>query len=660
MNIKERIESVSDNSELIIESGRYFVDETINLKDRKNIKIRANGNVIFDGGIVISKEKIEAYDKNIKMIDLSEYGLDLAEYGTRGFRRSYVNAQNELFINGKPYKVPCYPKGKPFTYADGDIKDCGSVPTNYEYDNRPAVINVKDEKILSFADEDDIYLAGFPSHSWADDCIKIAKIDTEEKTITTTEPHLFGFKATGHSSWYILNCFGALSEPGEYYIDRKNQKLYFICDEEIETIQLSVLGSAMMSVTDCENVSVEGITFENSRNSAIYIEGGNKCTFNNCTFRNLGILAVQIGQGATDQPNGYNTHHGERADWVEPPVPMSGNMGSWHEYLYEFAAWDNNGGFNHSIENCKIYNTGAGGILLSGGNRKNLIPGNNRVHNCEIYEVNRLDKTYKAGVNIMGVGNTVSHCEIYDMPGMGIYLHGNDHIIEYNKIHDVVKSVSDSGAIYMGRDMSEVGNIFRNNYIYNLKNVHPTDLGVCAIYFDDWDIFNAVYDNFFYNIQGGGFCVIHHTCGGLLSFHDNFIIDCVPGIMPDNKSNAYIRMHREPLAMVRVHTVDKDDMHGVDITSEVYREKYPYLYDVYKNDARPEWMYYNNQICYKKYDLFVDGENGDFTQVDSWGKFWRDEFDWMRRTDVVMGYDNDLAPTHRVDFKGIGLIKEEK
>lgn len=154
--------------------------------------------------------------------------------------------------------------------------------------------------------------------------------------------------------------------------------------------------------------------------------------------------------------------------------------------------------------------------------------------------------------------------------------------------------------------------------------------------------------------------MIHHTCGGLLSFHDNFIIDCVPGIMPDNMSNAYIRMHREPLAMVRVHTVDKDDMHGVDITSEVYREKYPYLYDVYKNDARPEWMYYNNRIRYKKYDLFVDGENGDFTQVDSWGKFWRDEFDWMRRTDVVMGYDNDLAPTHRVDFKGIGLIKEEK
>lgn len=657
--IKEMLENINNKEHIKLKSGRYFISDTIVLKNKKDIIIEAEDGAYFDGGIVIPNDKVKKYKDNIKMIDLSEYHLDLAEYGTRGFRRSYVNAPNELFINGKPYKVSCYPKGGAVTYKEGDIKDKGSAPVHYEYDNRPAVINVSDEKILSFVDETDLYLAGFPSTSWADDCIKIAKIDKENKTITTAEPHLFGFEVTGHSSWYILNCFAVLSEPGEYYIDRKEQKLYFVCDEEFETIQLSVLGKPMIWIEDCENIKISGITFENSRNSAIYIEGGNGCTLSNCTFRNLGILAVQMGQGATDQPNAFNTHHGERADWVEPPKPMSGNMGSWHEYLYEFAAWDNNAGFNHLIENCKIYNTGAGGVLLSGGNRKNLIAGNNRVHNCEIYEVNRLDKTCKAGVNIMGVGNSVSHCEIYDMPGMGIYLHGNDHIIEYNKIHDVLKSISDSGAIYMGRDMSEVGNIFRNNYIYNLKNVHPTDLGVCAIYFDDWDLFNAVYDNFFYNIQGGGFCVVHHTCGGLLSFHDNFIIDCVPGVMPDNKSNAYIRMHRDPLAMVRVHTTDQDDMHGVDITSEVYREKYPYLYDVYKNDARPEWMYYNNQICYKKYDLFVDAENGDFTQVDSFGKFWRDEFDWMRRTDVVMGYDNDLAPTHRVDFKSIGLIREK-
>ena len=109
--------------------------------------------------------------------------------------------------------------------------------------------------------------------------------------------------------------------------------------------------------------------------------------------------------------------------------------------------------------------------------------------------------------------------------------------------------------------------------------------------------------------------------------------------------------------MKRVHTTDENDMRGVDVTSEIYKNKYPYLYDVYKNDARFEWMYYNNTCGYHRYGIFVDGEHGNFTQVENFGKTSRDEYDWKRRTDVVMGYENDLVPVHRVDFKSIGLIK---
>jgi len=98
---------------------------------------------------------------------------------------------------------------------------------------------------------------------------------------------------------------------------------------------------------------------------------------------------------------------------------------------------------------------------------------------------------------------------------------------------------------------------------------------------------------------------------------------------------------------------------GVDVTSPIWREKYPYLYETYKNDYRPEWMYYNNALLYHKYDCFVDARNGDFTQIDGFReKFYRDEYDWQRRTDVIMGYDNDLVHPHRVDFKSIGLIKK--
>ena len=656
-NIIEKIKNLKDGETLEIPEGRYFVNDTIELSGKKNITVKGNGNVIFDGGIFLKNEDVKDYDGRIKYIDLKPYGIKLGEYGNRGFRRSYVNSPNELFVNGEAYSVARYPKDTLIPYEKDDIIDSGSYVTCKEYDRRCAVLRLNDERFSKWADEKDAYLGGYPAYTWADDCIKIKEFNKENKTVTTNEPHLFSFQYGECSGWYIVNAFSELTDEGEYYIDRENEKLYFIPKGEIKTLQLSVLDKVMVAVENCENIRIEGITFENSRNSGAYIEGGNGVVISDCIFRNLGILAVQIGQGAEPQPHGLSTYHGERARGIPVQKPISRELGSWHEHLYEFAAWDCNAGKNHSVENCKIYDTGAGGIVLGGGNRKKLIPANNRVYNCEFYNLNRLDKTYRVAVHIHGVGNKIQHCEMHDLTSIAINLHGNDHLIEYNDIYRVVTQTSDSGAIYMGRDMSEVGNVFKSNYIHDLKNPNET-MGVCAIYFDDWAIFNEVYDNFFYNISGGGFCVIHHTCGGYLSFHNNFVIDCVPGVHPDNKSNAYIRMHKEPLAMVRVHTKDENDMHGVDITSEAYKNKYPYLYDVYKNDARPEWMYYNNQILYKNYKIFKDGKNRDFTLIDDYGKSGRDEFDWMRRTDVVAGYENELVMWHKVDFKSIGLIKK--
>jgi hypothetical protein len=40
----------------------------------------------------------------------------------------------------------------------------------------------------------------------------------------------------------------------------------------------------------------------------------------------------------------------------------------------------------------------------------------------------------------------------------------NDHLIEYNIIHDAVTDGHDMGAIYYGRNPSEQGNIVRYNY----------------------------------------------------------------------------------------------------------------------------------------------------------------------------------------------------
>lgn len=156
--LEEMLKSAKDGEHIKIKSGRYFIKDTIKLKNKKNVVVEAEDDVYFDGGIVISADCVKTYKGNIKVIDLAEYHLNLAEYGTRGFRRSYINAPNELFVNGKPYRVSCYPKGKTVPYVEGDIKDSGSRPSHYEYDNRSAVINIRDERLLSFADEEELTL----------------------------------------------------------------------------------------------------------------------------------------------------------------------------------------------------------------------------------------------------------------------------------------------------------------------------------------------------------------------------------------------------------------------------------------------------------------------------------------------------------------------
>jgi hypothetical protein len=58
----------------------------------------------------------------------------------------------------------------------------------------------------------------------------------------------------------------------------------------------------------------------------------------------------------------------------------------------------------------------------------------------------------------------------HDAPLGAILLHGNDHVVEFNEIHDVCLQADDMGVFYMGRDPSEQGNIFLNNFIHHTGN----------------------------------------------------------------------------------------------------------------------------------------------------------------------------------------------
>ena len=99
----------------------------------------------------------------------------------------------------------------------------------------------------------------------------------------------------------------------------------------------------MVAIEGATGVTFEGITFEVTRGTGFYIEGGSKNTIRGCTLRNTGIIAVQIGKGIKPFPYGKHDGCGNKADG-KPGEQVSRKMGSWHEHIYKYTAWSRGAG----------------------------------------------------------------------------------------------------------------------------------------------------------------------------------------------------------------------------------------------------------------------------------------------------------------------------
>ncbi len=172
-----------------------------------------------------------------------------------------------------------------------------------------------------------------------------------------------------------------------------------------------------------------------------------------------------------------------------------------------------NGGTENGVIGCDIYDVATGAISISGGDRKTLTPGGNYATNNYIHHYCRVIGIGCA-ISISGVGNRVAHNHIHDAPHHAINFSGNEHIIEFNEIHDVLKETDDAGAIYSGRDWTFRGNVIKHNYIHHIKGPGGWALGV---YFDDNYSSALVYGNVFYkagvavHIGGGRDCIVENN-----------------------------------------------------------------------------------------------------------------------------------------------------
>jgi len=635
-----------------LRAGVYPIHHTLKLDDKfSNINIQAyqKEKVIFFGGVSIPVNAIESisaskinsstdekvYEVNLKKVGITDYG----KIRYVGFARPYGPSWGEIFINGKPMHLARWPNEGMIPM--GKVLDKGSIPRDGDYSNHGGVVQYHSLRINKWAKEKDAWMAGYFMWGYANDLVSIKSIDTVRKTISTASATLYGF-GSGESwrRWYGMNILSELDTADEYYIDRENGILSFIPPgKKIELLQFSILEDPFFLLENTSNVSIKGINFECARGMGIAMDNTNNIMIQGCSFKNLGSLAITVGKGI--EPFNDYRHEGTG-------VTKGGMVGSLQEHLYANTTFNREGGSNNKVIDCQFYQLGAGGIVLGGGNRLTLEAGNNVVENCVFHDLNRIEKSYRPAIFLTGVGNKIRHCEIYNTPSMAILMHGNNHLLEYNYIHDVCTEAEDQGAFYFGRDPSERGTIIRYNYFENI----PDHFSTCAVYEDDGACGLTVTGNIFYkagkrNVLIGG--------GSDNNYNNNIFIGNKAGFHVDNRLQNWAKGLLAPDGLFRKR------LEAVNYLQPPYIIQYPQLKNYFDSAAIPRANIVENNV-YIEVEKIIDGNkewlnfktNNWETNDDPGFADWKNRNFLLKKNSLIF---KEISSFKEIPFQKIGLYE---
>ncbi len=590
-----------------IRGGEYVMEKGLELLDQDSgtetapVKWKAfpGEKVVFSGGKVIDnfksitdpkilKRVSESAQKNILVADLFAKGI--ADFGivqkrsSIGLELFYKNERMYMarYPNEGWLKIADIPQYGPKRYNEGleREKRFDGVPVGRHYgkikydDNRPA----------NWSGDNEIYMQGYWTWDWNDSFEKVKKIDKKRQLVYFEEPfHHYGY--TKNQRYYYMNILEELDSPGEWVLNREAGLLYFWPPDSFKTgdMVVSLLTDPFVTMKGCENVLFENIQFAFSRGNGIVMEDGKNNKIAGCQFYCLGDHAVLI-----------------------------------------------KGGSNNGVTSSDIYQVALGGIYINSGDRASLTPAGNYAVNNHIHHYSNLVRTYQWAIDVTGVGNLVAHNHIHDAPHEAMHVSGNEHIIEYNDVHDVVKETGDSGALHTGRDWTWRGNIIRYNYWHHLTGAGLH--GVMGVYLDDFSSDFTVYGNVFYKagratLVGGGRDNV---------VENNIYIDCHPSIHLDARGLSWAHYY-----FTGKYPVLFEKMDEMNYSKPPYSEKYPKLLELYSDDpAVPKGNVVRRNISYGGRWLDVyDFLDFDFSVVTMEDNIIADDDVWRRRNKDQTGPD---------------------
>jgi hypothetical protein len=488
---------------------------------------------------------------DLKSLGINDYGelhpMHAVDFGSS---THYVPAPMELIIDGKAAILARWPnrnnnipflglvdcavqnmekdeKGNPIQYSSITLKNVP--PKSWGYGDQGDFPALFPQQALAHMAQwgtlEDAYVVGGLIRAYAHTSRKIASVDATKGIITFTTPvNVWPTYKDMAKLFYFSNLPEELDVPGEYYLDRKTGILTLYPPtgwSDNSEVVVSILNDVLVAMENCFHVRLRGMTLEATRTSGVYIERGEDNVLEKCTIRNTGIVGVQIGFGwdtglagdwaAQSSPGIAAPSEVNKAGFGKPLPRLPGSlrhvlctgMERMPTRLPNATALDRQGGRRNGLDGCTIYNTGIGGVILGGGDRKALTPAENFVRNCDIYRTDRRVHMYAESVFVDGCGNLVEGNYLHDNFGGLLYFLGNDHLMQYNEISCGMKASQDGGVIETRQNPSMLGNRIRFNYIHhNERGSLDHNAQNCTIYLDNNTHGVEIFGNVFYRNIG--------------------------------------------------------------------------------------------------------------------------------------------------------------
>jgi hypothetical protein len=355
----------------------------------------------------------------------------------------------------------------PFLYVDGQPKTIARWPNKGEWatfctvvdpgrEKQPGAFEFKDARIAKWNMADGVWMHGYWTHDWSDEVLKVASYEADQGVVRLAARHGYGLMAgtwgKKERRFYALNVLEELDAPGEWYLDRKAKLLFYYPEPNAKhkEIVLATLQNPLLVAKRVKHVQIQGLTFAYNHGEGLNLQDCTSMTIVGCAVRNVARNAISV-QGS-----------------------------------------------NNRVQSCDIFDIGASGIVLNGGDRQTLVKGNNVAENNHVYRFGQFSRTYAGAFGVQGCGNVVRNNVMHDAPHTAILYGGNEQLIELNEVYNVQQETGDVGAFYTGRDWTSQGNVVRYNYFHDLggggqgQNEH-----LMGIYLDDCDSGDTLHGNLF-------------------------------------------------------------------------------------------------------------------------------------------------------------------